>query len=84
MSNAIYKKDLHDVALAVAQGSKNYTDKVAEEILWRIGDYDITTQTDNTTASTKLVPSGATRCKIKRIYGLCIFLRREKVYGNCI
>ena len=70
MSNTIYKKDLHDVALAVAQGSKAYTDKKAEEILWHVGEYSVSTSDDNTTASTKTVPANATRCKIKRIYGL--------------
>ena len=72
MSNAIYKKDLHDIALAVAENSKAYADKKAEEILWKIGEYDITTQKDNTTALVKTAPSGATRVKIKRISGNCV------------
>jgi len=54
---------------AVATACKNYTDKKAEEIYWHIGEYSISTSDDNTTASSKIVPSGATRCKIKRIYG---------------
>lgn len=54
----------------VAQASKNYTDQKAEEILWQLAENDVSTSDDNTTASTKTVPSNATRCKIKRIYGL--------------
>lgn len=72
MSNTIYKKDLHDIALAVAENSKAYTDKKAQEILWKIGEYDITTQNDNTSALVKTAPSGATRVKIKRVSGNCV------------
>ncbi len=55
---------------AVATACKNYVDETKEQILWQVGQYNITTQDDNTTAYQKVVPSGATRCKIKRIYGL--------------
>lgn len=61
-----YRKNLK----ATLTASKDYTDKTKEEIYWHIGDYSISIQPDNTTASTKTVPTGATRCKIKRIYGL--------------
>lgn len=54
----------------VAQACKNYTDQKAEEILWQLAENDVSTSDDNTTASTKTVPSNATRVKIKRIYGL--------------
>lgn len=68
MANTQYRKNLLDLA----QASKTYTDKVAQEILWKIGEYDITTQSDNTTALVKTAPSGATRVKIKRISGNCV------------
>lgn len=55
---------------AVATACKNYVDETKEQILWQVGQYNITTQDDNTSASTKTVPANATRCKIKRIYGL--------------
>lgn len=59
---------------AVATACKNYTDtsiaNAKEEIYWHIGEYTTTTSDDNTTASIKTVPANATRCKIKRIYGL--------------
>lgn len=63
--NTQYRKNLK----AVAQACKDYTDKTKEDILWQVGEYSITTSDDNTTASTKTVPSGATRVKIKKIYG---------------
>lgn len=72
MSNVIYKKDLHDIALAVAENSKAYTDKKVQDILWKVGEYDITTQNDNTTALVKTAPSGATRVKIKSVSGNCV------------
>ncbi len=57
----------------VATACKNYTDEQIaeseERIKWYIGEYQTTTQDDNTTAYQKTVPSGATRVKIKRIYG---------------
>lgn len=65
MANTQYRKNLVDLA----QASKDYTDRKAEEILWQVGEYDITTQNDNTSALVKTAPTGATRCKIKRIYG---------------
>ena len=73
-----YRKNLK----AVAQACKDYTDKTKEEIYWHIGDYSISTQSDNTTASTKTVPTGATRCKIKKIYGLTEKFNPSVAYDN--
>ena len=59
---------------AVATRCKNYTDaeiaKSEEKMKWYMGEYSVSTSDDNTSASTKTVPANATRCKIKRIYGL--------------
>ena len=52
---------------AVATACKNYVDETKEQILWQVGQYDITTQDDNTTAYQKVVPTGATRAKLKSI-----------------
>ena len=76
--NIQYRKNLK----AVLTASKDYTDKTKEEIYWHIGDYSISTQDDNTTASTKTVPSGATRCKIKKIYGLTEKFNPSVAYDN--
>lgn len=64
--------DMKSVRNSTLEASKAYTDKVAQEILWKVGEYDITTQNDNTTALVKAAPSGATRVKIKRISGNCV------------
>lgn len=55
---------------AVATACKNYVDETKEQILWQVGQYDITTQDDNTIAYQKVVPTGATRVKIKSIGGM--------------
>ena len=55
---------------AVATACKNYVDETKEQILWQVGQYNITTQDDNTTAYQKTVPTGATRVKIKSIGGM--------------
>ena len=55
---------------AVATACKNYVDETKEQILWQVGQYNITTQDDNTTAYQKVVPTGATRAKIKSIGGM--------------
>lgn len=55
---------------AVATACKNYVDATKEQILWQVGQYNITTQDDNTIAYQKTVPTGATRAKIKSIGGM--------------
>lgn len=55
---------------AVATACKNYVDETKEQILWQVGQYNITTQDDNTTTYQKVVPTGATRVKIKSIGGM--------------
>lgn len=55
---------------AVATACKNYVDETKEQILWQVGQYNITTQDDNTTAYQKVVPTGATRGKLKSIDGM--------------
>jgi len=58
----------------VAVKCKEYTDseiaKSEEKMKWYMGEYSVSTSDDNTSASSKTVPANATRCKIKRIYGL--------------
>ena len=69
MSNAIYKKDLHDVALAVAQGSKSYCDKRIDDLEWQIGTYNYDVIPDNTSALVKPMPSGTYKFNVIKIYG---------------
>lgn len=74
---------------AVATRCKNYVDETKEQILWQVGQYDITTQDDNTTAYQKIVPTGATRVKIKSIGGMSyksenlIVLKSVNAVNNC-
>jgi len=69
MSNAIYKKDLHDVALAVAQGSKNYTDKVRDSLRWEFGTYDLSVETVNGTTVLLPTPANTIQATMDKIYG---------------
>lgn len=69
MSNANYKKDLHDVALAVAQGSKDYTDKRIDDLEWQMGTYKYDVTLDNTTALVKAMPSDTYKLNVNKIYG---------------
>ena len=64
--NSNYRKNLKDLATAC----KKYVDETKEQILWQVGQYDITTQDDNTSAYQKVVPTGATKAKIKSIGGM--------------
>lgn len=69
MSNAIYKKDLHDVALAVAQGSKDYTDKVRDSLRWEFGTYDLSAETINGTTMLLPTPANTIQATMVRIDG---------------
>ena len=74
MSNAIYKKDLHDVALAVAQGSKDYTNKevkkAKDELITLFSKNTVETE-DHTNELTYQItaPSGAKLLQLQAIGG---------------
>ena len=71
MSNATYKQDLHDIALAVANASKKYVDKTANDLRYEFGGYAPSIDTDSTASYTKTAPANAKSVKIVSVSGLC-------------
>ena len=72
MSNAKYKQDLHDIAVSVAQGCKNYIDKRIDDLQWQLGTYDLGVESDNTSVLVKTIPSGTIKLNVNKIYGASV------------
>lgn len=55
---------------AVAVASKNYTDKVAKDLQWQLGTYDLSVDTNTNTAHIKQLPSGTIQTTVAKVEGV--------------
>ena len=67
--NTQYRKNLKSIATACKDYTDNKVELVKNELLYKIGAYDITTSDDSTSAYQKSVPSGATSVMLHSIKG---------------
>ena len=54
---------------AVATACKNYTDKKIDDLRWELGTYDLSVESDNTSALVKTMPSGTIKLNVNKIDG---------------
>ena len=78
--NTQYRKNLK----AVLEASKTYADKVANDLRWELGTYDLSVDSDTTTAYTKSVPSNTIMCHINSIGGMSWKINQLVQNGNFV
>ena len=64
--NTTYRKNLKDIATAC----KAYTDKVANDLRWELGTYDLSVESDTDVAHIKTLPSGAIQTTVAKVEGV--------------
>lgn len=76
--NTQYRKNLK----AVLEASKTYCDESIESLKWELGTYDLSVDTDTTTAYQKVVPSGSIEAKINTLGGMSYNVNQLISNGN--
>ena len=76
--NAQYRKNLK----AVLEASKNYTDKVANDLQWQLGTYDLGVDTNTDTAHIKTLPSGTIQTTVAKVDGVGYKVNQLVQNGN--
>ena len=76
--NTQYRKNLK----AVLEASKSYCDESINNLKWELGTYDLSIDSDTTTAYQKTIPSGAIDCMVNVLGGMSYKCNNLWSYGD--